>query len=76
MDVFMGGVVSLRPARWVRIYAAAGPSIALGFLNGDDDDDHSEDSVVVIGPGSVLVIDLDENRGFFICPLRARRNRL
>ncbi len=31
MDVFMGGVVSLRPARWVRIYAAAGPSIAWGF---------------------------------------------
>ena len=80
MDVFMGGVVSLRPARWVRMYAAAGPSIAWGFLNGDDDhdhdhhhdNDHGEDSVVVIGPGSVFVIDLDENRSDFSFALYGR----
>ncbi len=58
MDVFMGGVVSVRPTRWLRLYAAAGASIAWGFLNGDEDDDDDDDGVVVING---IVIDLDEN---------------
>ena len=64
-EVFMGGVVSLRPAHWLRLYAAAGPSIAWGLLHGEDEDDNGESRVVVIGPGSLLVIDLDETHSDF-----------
>lgn len=58
MDVFMGGVVGVRPTRWLRLYAAAGPSIAWGYLPSEDDDDVVNGGPIVIGSGSVVVIDL------------------
>ena len=57
MDVFMGGVVGVRPTRWLRLYAAAGPSIAWGYLPSEDDD-VVNGGPIVIGAGSVVVIDL------------------
>lgn len=62
MDVFMGGVVSVRPARWLRLYVAAGPSIAWGYLPSEDDDkDEVNGGPIVHGPGSVVIIDLDSS---------------
>ena len=65
-EVFMGGVVAVRPTQWLRLYAAAGPSIAWGHLSGDDEDtDPDGTTVVVTGPGSFVVIDTDENSSDF-----------
>lgn len=62
MDVFMGGIVAARPAPWLRLYAAAGPSVAWGHLPGDHDDDVTDGSeVVVSGPNTFVVIDGDES---------------
>ena len=58
MDVFMGGVVGVRPTRWLHLYAAAGPSIAWSYLPSEDDDDIVNGGPIVIGSGSVIVIDL------------------
>jgi hypothetical protein len=34
--VFMGGVVSVRPAPWLRVYAAGGPSLTWAWIENDD----------------------------------------
>jgi hypothetical protein len=61
LDVFMGGVVTLRPTPWLRLYAAAGPSIAWGYLDGDGDSGDDENSAVLsTTPGGALLIDLDD----------------
>lgn len=44
-EFYMGGVVSARLASWLRIYASAGPAVAYGYLNEDDDDDSPSDQV-------------------------------
>jgi opacity protein-like surface antigen len=64
-DFFMGAVVSVRPTRWLRLYAAAGPSLAWGLLNGSDEDNDppDNDGLVIVGPGAFLVIDLDDTIG-------------
>jgi len=38
-EVFMGGLISIRPVNWLRVYAAAGPSVAYAYLDGDDADE-------------------------------------
>lgn len=38
-EFYMGGVLSLRVARWLRFYAGGGPSVAYGYLSDDNDDD-------------------------------------
>jgi hypothetical protein len=40
VEVFMGAVVSVRPVSWLRIYGAAGPSVA--YANLDDDNDEAD----------------------------------
>lgn len=74
MDVFMGGVVAVRPTPWFRIYAAAGPSIAWGYLSGDEDDDDEPDQggLVINGPNGIAVIDLDESDSDVSVTLYAR----
>ncbi len=62
MDVFLGGVLSVRPARWLRIYAAAGPSIAWGYLPSEDDDGVA---VGPVGTGSGIFIDLSASERDF-----------
>jgi len=37
IEVFLGGVVSLRPAPWLRLFAAAGPTVAYAHLSDDGD---------------------------------------
>jgi hypothetical protein len=65
VELFMGGVVAVRPTRWLRLYAAGGPSIAWGHLSGNDDDDEDvgpdDTTIIVTGPGTFIVIDRDEN---------------
>ena len=62
LDVFMGGVASVRPTRWLRLYAAAGPSIAWGYLDGDGDSEHDEiGAVLSTAPNSAVFFDLDES---------------
>ncbi|MCZ6657283.1 MAG: hypothetical protein O7C67_08305 [Gammaproteobacteria bacterium] len=62
MDVFMGGVVGVRLTRWLRLYVAAGPSIAWGYLPSEDnDEDEVNGGPIVTGPGSVVIIDLDSS---------------
>lgn len=46
LEVFMGGVAGIRPAHWLRLYAAAGPSIAWGYL------DIEENTSAPIPPGN------------------------
>jgi opacity protein-like surface antigen len=72
MDVFMGGVVAVRPTRWLRLYAAAGPSIAWGYLSGGDDDDGDDETLIVNGPNGFLVIELDESSSDFSVTVYAR----
>jgi len=69
MDVFLGGVLSVRPARWLRIYAAAGPSIAWGYLPSEDDD---EVEVGPVGTGSGIFIDLSSSERDFSFALYGR----
>jgi hypothetical protein len=42
-EFYMGGVLSVRPVRWLRVYAGGGPAVAYGYLS--DDDDSSSDQV-------------------------------
>jgi len=70
VDLFMGGVVAVRPTQWLRLYAAAGPSIAWGYLGGDDEDKNETEeledtTIIVTGPGSFVVIDADESSNDF-----------
>ena len=68
MDLFMGGIVAVRPSPWLRLYAAAGPSVAWAHLSGDDDEDDEDPDgtgVIVTGPGSFLVINADDNTDDF-----------
>jgi hypothetical protein len=39
LGVFMGGVVSVNASRWVRLYAAAGPSLTWAWLSDNDNND-------------------------------------
>jgi len=41
MEVFMGGVLSVRPVRWLRLYGGLGPAVAYGYLSDDDDEDEA-----------------------------------
>lgn len=43
-EFYMGGVLSVRLAQWLRIYAGGGPTVAYGYLS-DDDDDSPPDEV-------------------------------
>ncbi len=43
-EFYMGGVLSVRLAQWLRIYAGGGPAVAYGYLS-DDDDDSPPDEV-------------------------------
>jgi hypothetical protein len=43
-EFYMGGVLSVRIAQWLRIYAGGGPAVAYGYLS-DDDDDSAPDEV-------------------------------
>ena len=70
MDVFLGGVLSVRPARWLRIYAAAGPSIGWGYLPSEDDEDEVE--VGPVGNGSGIFIDLSSSERDFSFALYGR----
>lgn len=38
VEFFLGGMLSVQPVRWLRVYAAAGPAVAYAYLNDDDDD--------------------------------------
>ncbi len=63
-ELFMGGVLSVRPTRWLRLYAAAGPSVAWGLLFDDSDDEaNPADTIIVVGPYGTLFIDLDKTHG-------------
>jgi len=42
--VFMGGVVSVRPAPWLRLYAAGGPSLTWAWIEDDDNDNNTSQS--------------------------------
>jgi len=42
--VFMGGVVSVRPAPWVRLYASAGPSLTWAWIEDDNNNNGSSQS--------------------------------
>jgi hypothetical protein len=49
--VFMGGVVAVRPAPWVRLYAAGGPSLTWAWVE-DDDNNASQSSTNIDSFGS------------------------
>jgi hypothetical protein len=49
MEVFMGGVLSIRPVRWLRFYGGLGPALAYGYLSDDDDEDESSSTSSVSG---------------------------
>ena len=62
MEAFVGGVVALEPARWLRFYAAAGPALAWGYLSGDDDEDVGDGSgLVATGPNTLVAVDFDDS---------------
>jgi opacity protein-like surface antigen len=71
LDVFMGGVVAVKPTPWLRLYAAAGPAIAWGYLSGDDDVDE-EGGVLASGPNGFLVVELGKNSNDFSVAVYAR----
>jgi opacity protein-like surface antigen len=71
MDAFMGGLVGLKPTKWLRLYAAAGPSIAWGYLDGEDNDPDNS-SIVGNGPNGFFAIDLDDSSSDFSFALYAR----
>src|SRR5262245_13661436 len=50
---FLGGVVSVSPIRFVRMYVAAGPSVTWGYVDADDEEDAAP-------PVGDLAIDLSE----------------
>ena len=58
-EPFFGGVIALRPTNWLRLYAAAGPSIAWGYLAEEDDNADSADGYSV---GSRWVDTTNGNR--------------
>jgi hypothetical protein len=49
--VFMGGVVSVRPAPWLRLYAAGGPSLTWAWIQ-DDNNNASQSSTNIDSRGS------------------------
>jgi hypothetical protein len=58
METFLGLYGSLQPAPWLRLYAGAGPSLMIGYLEiGDEEDSDSSDPEVA---SQVVVIDLNE----------------
>ncbi len=66
LDFFMGGVVAVKPTPWLRLYAAAGPSIAWGYLSGADDvEEEEEGGVIVDGPNGFLIVDLSKSSNDF-----------
>ena len=71
LDFFMGGVVAVRPTPWLRLYAAAGPSIAWGYLSGDDDAEE-EGGLLVNGPNSFLIIEFGDSSNDFSVAAYAR----
>ncbi len=38
-EVYMGPVLSVQPLRWMRVYAAGGPTVAYAYLSDDDDNE-------------------------------------
>lgn len=75
LEAFMGGVIAVQPTQWLRLYAAAGPSIAYGYLSGDDEDDEDDDdssTIIISGPNSFVVIDGDDNSSDFSFSAYAR----
>jgi hypothetical protein len=52
IELFLGGMVSLRPARWLRLYAAAGPTVAYAHLIDDGGDHTSTTTSTAITAGS------------------------
>jgi Outer membrane protein beta-barrel domain len=50
---FLGGVVSVSPIRFVRMYVAAGPSVTWGYVDADDEEDAAP-------PAGDLAIDISE----------------
>ncbi|MGI9328804.1 MAG: hypothetical protein ACR2PZ_26550 [Pseudomonadales bacterium] len=68
-EPFFGGVVAVQPTNWMRLYAAAGPSIAWAYLDDEDvDDEDEEDSgngTTVIGSGTGVVVNLEDGQDDF-----------
>ena len=66
MEVYMGGVVSLQPTRWFRIYGAVGPAAAYGYLSDDGDDDEvmPASSVELSSSGHAFSMTLYGRTGF------------
>jgi hypothetical protein len=58
----------------MRIYAAAGPSIAWGYLDGDGTDDGDSDETSLIGASAngIIVIDGDDSASDFSFSLYGR----
>jgi len=50
--VFMGGVVSVRPASWLRLYASGGPSLTWAWIEDDNNDNASQSSANIDTNGS------------------------
>lgn len=55
MEVYMGPVISIEPLRWMRIYAAGGPTVAYAYLSDDGDDDAVPEPVDEVGAASTSV---------------------
>ncbi len=50
LEVYFGGVLSVRPAPWLRVYGAAGPAVAYAYLD-DSEDEREEGGVMVAASG-------------------------
>jgi hypothetical protein len=70
IETFFGGLVSASPAPWLRTYLAAGPSIAWGYL--DDEDDNDERARVVQSSSSGVFLSLNGGESDFSVSLYAR----
>ena len=51
--VFMGGVVSVRPAPWMRLYASVGPSLTWAWIEDDNNNNSSQNSNSIDTHGSL-----------------------
>jgi hypothetical protein len=66
-EVFGGGVLSVAPVPWLRVYVAGGPTLAWARLRNDDDNAEAQPS-----SGSTIVIDLNSREDDFSAALYAR----
>jgi len=52
IELFLGGVLSVRPAPWLRVFAAAGPTVAYAHLSDDDGQDAAAGTSAAVTSGS------------------------